>query len=406
MKFWMVWRYLRDGRKYLSLTFVLSVVGVALGVAALVIAMAVVSGYETTLRESVINMQGHLMVLRRGGIEGDRLEIEKQIQATLPDIKAITPFVVVEGLIVHNKKLSGIVLEGVEPETVQKVLELNRTLSQGAIHFQSADEIPNALIGKGISSKFGIRPGDVFKLVIPITRTRTDEGFKPKMQAFRAVGVLDLGRTDFDERFIVTNLKAAQAFAELDHRISGWRLKLNRYQDADKAARKIENQLGFPFWARSWVEANRNLFQAVKYERVIIFIIIMLMIVAAAFNVSSTLFLSVVRRYAQISIMKAMGMSSKFVRQIFTSQGLIIGFLGAILGLVLGWGGCQIFLWAEKKWGLFPGEVYKLDHVDLEIRFLDVTLILFCTMLICYLATLAPARRGAKLLPVEGLRYE
>ncbi|MCB0349927.1 MAG: ABC transporter permease [Bdellovibrionales bacterium] len=408
MKFWMVWRYLRDGRKYLGLTFILSVVGVALGVASLVIAMAVVSGYETTLRESVINMQGHLMVLRRGGVEGeeDRSTAENKIVELAPDLKAMTPFVVVEGLIVHKKKLSGIVLEGVDPGSVQQVLEFKRTLSRGRLDFQSKNEIPNALIGKGISSKFGIQPGDEFKLVIPITRSRSDEGFKPKMQKFMAVGVLDLGRTDFDERFIVTDLKTAQEFGELGGRISGWRLKLNDFRGADALARKIEESMGFPYWTRSWLEANRNLFQAVKYERAVIFVIVLLMIVAAAFNVSSTLFLSVVRRYSQISIMKAMGVSSRFIRQIFTRQGLIIGFLGAVLGLIWGWGGCQVFLWAEKKWGLFPGEVYKLDHVDLEIRFLDVTLILVCTMFICYLATLAPARRGAKLLPVEGLRYE
>jgi len=130
------------------------------------------------------------------------------------------------------------------------------------------------------------------------------------------------------------------------------------------------------------------------------------MLVAAAFNVASTLYLSVVKRYAQISLLKAIGADSRFIRQLFTSQGLLVGALGAALGIVWGWLGCRVFLWAERKWGLFPGEVYKLDYVKVEMRPLDIAIILGATILICFVATLAPARRGAKLQPVEGLRYE
>lgn len=410
LKAWMVWRYLHDGRRYFSLTFVLSVLGIALGVASLVIAMAVVSGYESTLRETVINMQGHLMVLRRGGVESGRAELETRLQDLLPELRAITPFAVVEGMIVHNKTLSGVVLEGVDPGTVGMVLPLERSLSEGEMVFSSGEknsaDLPHAIIGKGIAKKFSLKVGDEFKLVIPVGPSGGDQRLRPKAQRFRAVGVLDLGRTDYDERYILTDLTTAQRFGELGDRISGWRLRLSHYQLADEAAKTIESEMGFPFWVRSWRDANKNLFQAVQYERAVIFFIVSIMIVAAAFNVSSTLFLSVVRRYSQISILKAMGVTSKFVRQLFTFQGLFIGMAGAVLGLLLGWCGCQTFLWAEKKWGLFPGEVYKLDFVELEIRVFDLVSILSVTLLICYISTLAPARRGARLLPVEGLRYE
>lgn len=406
MKAWMVWRYLREGRKYLSLTFVLSVVGIALGVAALVIAMAVVSGYESTLRESIINMQGHLMVLQRGGVENNRLESEKQLQELLPEMEAMTPFAVVEGLIVHQKKILGIVLEGVEPGSIGFVQPLERALTQGRVDFSRVEDIPNALVGKGIAKKFNLGLGDEFKMVIPVSHGRSHDKLKPKMQRFRVAGVLDLGRTDYDERYIVADLQAVQDFGQLGQRISGWRLRLSSYRFADAAAKKVETELGFPYWARSWSEANKNLFQAVKYERAVIFIIVLLMVVAAAFNVSSTLFLSVVRRYSQISILKTIGGTEKFVRQLFTYQGLMIGLVGSIFGLLLGWGGCHVFLWAERTWGLFPGDVYKLDYVELEMRWADMALIIFSTVLICYISTLAPARRGAKLMPIEGLRYE
>ncbi len=417
---WMVFRYLREGRRFLSLNLILAVVGVALGVASLVIAMAVVSGYESTLRMTVVNMQGHIVILKHGGIETERAEIEKKVQGAVPELQAMTPFLVLEGLIVHKKKLSGVALEGVEPGTVGLVLSLEKTLidgdarlglekhsgAAGSVAMEASETPPAALVGRGLSQKFNLKVGDEFRLVIPITRSRSQEGFRPKTQKFRVGGVLDLGRADYDERYILTDLATAQKFGELPDRISGWRLRLEKDSQALGVAKRLDDQLGSSFWTRTWIDANHNLFQAVKYEKAIIFVIVMLMIVAAAFNVASTLFLSVVRRYSQIGILKAMGVSAVFIQRLFTVQGLIVGATGTIFGLVLGLIGCQVFLWAEKKYGLFPGEVYKLSFVQLEVRPTDLFLILGVALFFCYLSALAPAKRGAKLLPVEGLRYE
>jgi lipoprotein-releasing system permease protein len=372
----------------------------------MVIAMAVVSGYESTLRDTVINMQGHLMIVQRGGIHGDRSEIEGKVQAALPSMVAMTPFVVVEGLIIHNKKLSGIVLEGVDEESISLVQRLDLLVADGAFKLGSVADIPRAMIGKGIAKKFAIAVGDEFKLVIPVARSQSQEGFKPKMQKFLVSGIIDMGRTDYDERYVLTDIASAQKFGELGERISGWRVRLPTFENVEPLARELEHQLGLGFWARSWSETNRNLFQAVKYERVVIFIVVLILVIAAAFNVSSALFLNVVRRYSQIAIMKAMGVRKSFIRRLFTVQGLFVGLIGAVLGIILGLGGCAVFLWAERTWGLFPGEVYKLDFVQLEVRPLDMFLIVLCTMVVCFLATLAPARRGAELQPVEGLRYE
>ncbi len=419
LQVWMVWRYLRERRRFLNPNIVLAVLGIALGVAALMISMAVVSGYETTLKTTLINMEGHLMIVRRGGFDDpndERATLEK-IKSVLPTFKAATPFLMVEGLMVHKRKLSGIMLEGVDPRSMSKVVMLERRIVRGRFDLygenaqgESCREqgcaIPAAIVGKGIARKFQLKIGEVFRLVIPVSRENSIDSFRPKAQKFVVKGVLDLGRSDFDERYIVTDLKSAQSFGEMPGKISGWRFRLGRAKDALAAKTHLEDDLGPNYWVRSWRDPNRNLFEAVRYEKAVIFIIVLLMEIAAAFNVASTLYLIVVRRYSQISILRAMGVSEKFVRRLFSTQGLGIGAAGSLLGVLLGWIGCQIFLKLESVYGLFPGKVYKLDHVNLEIRKSDMLVILAVTVIICYLATLAPARRGAKLNPVEGLRYE
>ncbi len=414
----MVWRYLRERRRFLNPNILLAVFGISLGVAALMISMAVVSGYETTLKTTLINMQGHLMIVRRGGFDdpNDERRSLSKIKSELPAFKAATPFLMVEGLIVHRKKLSGIMLEGVDPQSMGHVVAIERRIVRGAFNFRGDDchddntlqacAIPAAIVGKGIARKFQLKIGEIFRLVIPVSRGQVVGSFRPKAQKFIVRGVLDLGRADYDERYIVTDLDSAQSFGEMPGKISGWRIRLDHADEAIPAAKKLEGELGPNYWIRSWHDPNRNLFEAVQYEKAVIFIIVLLMEIAAAFNVASTLYLIVVRRYSQISILRAMGVSEKFIRRLFSAQGLIIGSAGSFIGVLVGWVGCQIFLKLESVYGLFPGKVYKLDHVNLEIRKGDMFIILAVTIVICYVATLAPARRGAKLNPVEGLRYE
>ena len=161
-----------------------------------------------------------------------------------------------------------------------------------------------------------------------------------------------------------------------------------------------------PYWARSWMGASRNIFEAIKYEKPIIFLVIFIILIAAGFNVSSTLFVSVIKRYSDISVLKAIGANEGFLVKLFAVQGIFIGFFGSILGVGLGIALCRGFIWAQEKYKLIPGEVYKIEKIDLAIQWQDISIILFASMLICFVATLAPAFRGARLETVKGLRYE
>ena len=407
LQLWMVWRYLKAGKKFLGFSFILSVIGVGLGTGALILSMAVVSGYESSLRRSVVKVQGHVVVRKQDGIGSDIDKVEKQIRDLVPGLRAMTPFVEVEGLIVGSKKLSGVLIGGFSPQTVGLVLDVEASLTKGKLNLSPGDEAvpPGAVVGKGLAKQFDLDLGDEFRLVIPVSSQR-NSGFRSKAKKFHVTGVMDLGRTDYDSRFILTDLEAAQEFGELGNKIAGWRLKIDRGELAPRVAQQIEDGLGEDFWARSWFDANKNLFRAVRYEKRVIFVVVMLMVIAAAFNVSSTLFLNVIRRYSNISILRALGVSNRFIRNLFLTQGLLIGGVGSLLGLIWGWLGCRAFEWVQRNYTFIRGEVYKLDFIHLEIRWLDVSLVVGVTLIICLISTLAPARRGANLSTVEGLRYE
>lgn len=404
---WLVWRFLRSGQRFLNLTTSLSIFGMVIGVASLVVAMAVVSGFETTLKNSVIDSVGHILVMKRGAPLEDDAQFLSTVRAHAPGLLAETPFVYLEAVLAHKKKLSGVVVQGVDPATYEKVLRLKHRLREGEFAFgPREDGVQGGLVGKGLAEKFGLNVGDTFKAVMPVAKEYDNSSFRPRPMTFFVRGVLDLGRFDWNERFILTHLEAAQEFAQIGKQVMGYRLRLDRDDKAKEVAFNLSQQLGHAYWTRDWEDVNRNLFEAVKLEKVVIFFVLLIMVLAACFNISSTLFVSVLRRFGDISVLKTLGANRRFVIKLFTAQGLLIGFIGTVLGVLLGVALCFGFLYAEQHWGLLPGEVYKLERIDVEFRWTDISAIFGAALLICFLATLAPARRGSKLAPVEGLRYE
>lgn len=401
---WVVWRLMKSSRHFWSLTTILSLVGMMLGVASLVVAMSVVSGYETTLKHTVIDVVGHLLVMKRG--EEDQRAALQEIKPYVVGLKASTPFLYSEAVLAHEGQISGVIVEGVEEETVHEVLNLKGRLIAGEFDLSSKDGISGALIGKALMKKHDLKLGDVFRVVTPIAEEFDPSHFRPHMERLYVAGVLDLGRHDYDSRYVITDLAVAQAFAQVGDRVSGYRLRLENDKDTRQSSLQILNALGYSYWTRDWQEVNRNLFEAVRLEKVVIFFVLLIMVVAASFNISSTLFVSVVQKFHDISVLKTLGASPGLILRIFTLQGLLIGFIGSLLGLALGLLACYMFLFAQDKWGLISGEIYKLDKIYVELRWLDLAAIFFASLLICFVTTLAPALRGAKLPPVEGLRYE
>jgi lipoprotein-releasing system permease protein len=398
-------RYLGGIRRFLNLSTALSILGMTIGVSSLVVSMAVFSGYVTTLEKTVQDAVGHLLIMKRG--VADQKEMLNELRPVIEGLVAETPFVYTEAILANKGKLNGVLIEGIDPETVHGVLNLKARLVEGSVAMEQSDpEAPPALIGKGIAGKFNLKIGDTFRLVVPLPGEFQSSNFRPKLGKFTVTGIINFGRHDFDERYVMMTMKALQEFAEMGNKVTGYRVKIQEPYRARAIAMEIANKYGSTYWARDWQEVNRNLFEAAKLEKAVLFFVLMILVVAAAFNIANTLFISVVQRYRDISVLKTLGASDRLIRRIFTAQGLIVGGIGAVSGIVVGLILCRVFEWVQVAYKIIPAEVYKLDHIDLEVRVPDLLAIIGVALLICFIATLVPSRRGAKISPIEGLRYE
>lgn len=403
---WISWRLLLSRKTLFGGTAPLALLGLILGVAALVVSMAVMSGFESTLQEAMTDVSGHLQVVKRSRSQDDWKDLEARIKKAEPTLQGATRFVFIEGIMAHHGQISGVLLEGLDKDRVQSVLRFKNRVQSGSDDLSVPSEVPLALIGSGLAKKMNLKVGDIFRVVVPVTEAVDPSSLQRRVGQFKVQGILELGKYDWNERFVVTELTAAQQVADIGERYSGLLLRFQSASYAREAGFNLSRSLGTAYWIRDWRDSNENLFDAVSVERPAIFFVVSVIIFVAAFNISSTLFVNVVQRYKDIAILKTVGLGRKDIIKIFTIQGLFMGALGLLGGFILGFIMCGLFNWAQGSLGLISGAVYRVDSISLNIRFADTMAICFATLLICFIATLAPARRGGKLTPVEGLRNE
>lgn len=384
----------------------LALLGLVLGVAALVASMAVMSGFENTLKTAMAEVSGHAQVVKRSRFPDDWKELEERIRKAEPTLVSTSRFVFIEAVLANKGQISGVLIQGVDTQRVNEVLNFKRRIVSGSDDLNVATDVPLALVGKNLAKKMNLNVGDTFRVVVPVADSVDPSKFQRRVGAFKVQGVLDLGKHDWNERFILSDLKATQDLADIGDRYSGLLLKFLDVDHAREAAFNLSGVLGAPYWVRDWRDANENLFEAINVERPGIFFVVLVITIVAAFNVSATLFVNVVRRFKDIAILKTVGLSQKDIMKIFVCQGLFMGVVGLVLGFVLGVGIAYLFEFMQGRLSLISGEVYRLENIELQIRFVDGVAICIATLVICLIATIAPARRGAKLEPVEGLRSE
>ena len=413
-------RHLKSKRaqKFISLNTWISIGGVALGVMALIVVIAVMSGFGKDLRDKILGTNSHIVVtnITRSGMDNFESVITKVMQSE--GIKAAAPFILNQVMLTFGSKSSGVVVRGVDPEREAMVSDLEKNLIQGEIGMlkrrkknKAGPGHDNIILGKELSQKLGVQVGDAISMVSPASRL-TPMGLIPKIKLFKVVGLFESGMFEYDSSLAFISIQSAQRFFSMKGKVSGIEIRVEDIDSADQIAELLQENLGFPYYVRDWMRMNKNLFSALRLEKIVMFIILILIILVAAFNIVSTLFMVVMEKTKEIAILKSMGASRTSIMKIFSFQGLIIGLLGTLIGCIGGFTIVpnlnEIVGFIENIFGItaFPSDVYYLDKLPSEIQYMDSFLIVVFSIFICFVSSLYPAWRASRLDPVDGLRYE
>jgi len=419
-------RYMRAKRKqvFVSIITFISISGIFLGVAALIIVLAVMNGFEEDLRTKILGIRSHIEVTTNmGGSMKNYPAVREEIDKT-PGVVASTPFIYTEAMVRSQNGVTGVVIRGLDTATSPKVINLGK-IKEGSLEYLnripddvlkklSAEDtnLVGIMIGKEMARNLGLFLYDTLTVISPSGGIATPMGMVPRMKKFIVVGIYESGFYEYDSKLAFLSLANCQQFLDMGDAVSGIDIVVSDIYKADAIARNIQSKLGFPFFAQNWMQMNKNLFSALKLEKRVMFIILSLIVLVAAFNIISALIMIVMEKNKDIAILKSMGATSATIMKIFMYQGLIVGavgtFFGCIAGLTIALNLQRISLLVEKifNFKILPGDVYYLSELPSKVNYGDVVVIVIGTLTICFLSTIYPALRASKLDPAEALRYE
>lgn len=398
--FWLARKLLFSRQVLFGGSAPLSFLGLILGVAALVVSMAVMSGYVQTLKSVMTDITADLQIVKRGKLGENWESFAAQLKQHEPRIQSVMRFGFAEAVLARKGQVSGVLFQGVDADYLQQVLKIEKRVKTGAL--QISDN--NINVGVGLAKRYKLEVGEKIYLVVPLATPFEASGFKRQSREFTVTGIIDFGKNDWNERLILGNLKALQDLTEIGDRYTGMFVKLDNSDNAQDASLNLIDKLGPGFSVMTWYDVNRNMFEAVMIERVVIFFVVLLIVIVAAFNISSTLYVFIRQKYADIAILKSLGLSQKRIQFLFLCQGLIVGTMGTVIGVIIGYDLCFGFMFLQDHYALISGSVYKLDKIYTDIRWLDLLVICVTTQVICLIATYFPAFKGSRLEVVEGLK--
>ncbi|MBI3303323.1 MAG: lipoprotein-releasing ABC transporter permease subunit [Deltaproteobacteria bacterium] len=412
-------RYLRAKRReaFISLITAISTVGVMIGVMTLNIVLSVMTGFEEDLRGRILGFNPHIVLSSlSGAISNYNQVVEKARQ--VPGVVAVAPFVYSQVMVTSRQSVAGVLVRGLEPALASDVVDVVDHLKEGTIEGlgqprevtvrDGAEErtvtLSGVIIGQALAQQLGVILGDPINVVSPLNTTPGPLGMVPKVKRFVVAALFDSGMYNYDEGLMMMSLADAQGFFGLGERVTGIEVRVQDVYAARAVARRLEAVLGLPYRARDWTEINRNIFTALALEKTVYFIVLLLIVLVAAFNIIATLIMVVMEKRKDIAVLKSMGATSKSIGRIFVYKGLIIGVVGTLLGTLFGYGGC----WLLDRYHFIelPKDVFYVSTLPVKIYPENFLIVGAASVIICLLATIYPARQAASLAPVEVIRYE
>ena len=405
-------RYLFSRRKhtFISLITFISMIGVFVGVMALIVVIAVMAGFQEHLKEKFLGINAHVIVRNYAGAFADTYSLRSKVMATEVETKwhstrvtALTPICFIQGLLSSSGGVQGAVIRGVDPKTVESVLNVGEVVDGTGLDGleRPSGGVPHMVLGAELSKNLGVHIGDEVQIILP-RGTLSPFGLIPKIREFKVIGAISTGMYDYDSSIAFISIKDAQRLLGIGDRVHAYELRVSNVDEADAVARAIHGRLGFPFWTMDWKRMSRNLFAALKLEKLAMFVVLTLIILVAAFNIVSTLFMLVMEKREDIAVLKAMGARDSQILKIFIYTGFSVGLIGTFMGVVSGVGLCEAL--KKYKFIRIPKEVYFTDTLPVLLDWSDVVLIAVSALLLSLVATIYPARQAAKINPSEALR--
>ena len=406
-EFFVAGRYLRaKGRlSFISIISGISVGGVLIGVAALTIVLSVMNGFEDEVQKRIVGTNAHIILLSHDekGFKADD-ELLRRVE-TVPGVEGAAPFVYSKGMISAGEFSDGIAIKGIDLSRERQVTDVYRNISPSIESIDPEDGLKGIVLGQYLANTLGVSAGDEVILTSPLQGSATIFGMIPRVKKFKVVGIFTSGMYDYDSSLGYISIPAAQDFLGLAGYVTGVEIKVRDMYKAPQIAQSVVSTLGgFPYTASNWIELNRNLFSWMKTEKIVMFIILMLIVAVAAFNIISTLIMVVMEKRRDIGILKSMGATSRSVMRIFIAEGVAVGLIGTVLGCLTGFVGC--YLLQKYKFITLPGDVYFIDKLPVKMEAGDFLMVALVAVGVCFTATLYPSWKASRLVPVEAIRYE
>jgi lipoprotein-releasing system permease protein len=402
-------RYLLTKRDHAFISVIswVAILGVALGVATLIVVLGVMNGFSHELRDKILGVNAHVLVTSLEGTIRDYDRLTAQARQ-VPGVAGAMPFLYSEVMLSSPLGVKGVILRGIDPEASQGVITLSRDLVQGHVQdLGDKNQQPSRgiIIGSELAARLGLHVDSPVNMLSP-TGQRSAAGFSPNVRSFEVTGIFRTGMYQYDSSLAYISISAAQEMLGLREDLaSGLEIRLNDVYAAPAVAEDLHVALGgFPLHVRTWMEMNQNLFAALELERTAMFVILMMIVLVGSFSIITTLVMLVMEKTKDIAVLVSMGADAKQIGRIFILLGTIIGAAGTLLGF-----GCGLLLcWLLERYQFItlPANVYFLDHLPVLLQWTDLALIALTAMVMCFVATLYPARKASGLQPVEALRYE